>query len=485
MAAPWRFLPCSNCCDCVIFTDDFNRTNIGNDWQQKSGTWSIESNRLKGCGSGTQMLWTGPEELTDNFSVQVQVTFAAEGQKARIFFGGDGSRAFYAEFEVGPIINPGTYYAYYLFYTRIFDPDGAQIGATSEHTLNSGSYETLSCFLCIWSDGDDYRILTAGLLYGSTLYAGGRFGKVDVASFPGGHVGLGGDDADTCLLFDDLKLARPEGQCIPCKKQCAHIKWDEKPSCLKITFEGFGNGPCMLWGDWEGCHCLNRTIYLADYGGCSWRVSTVWADYCFNASSLYTGGMAYWEADVRFTDGHYWLYVTLYAGYHGARTTFWRADLGEDKPEAMTLDVIDFELVQDLVSDICDLGNVTLHAVAVDAHECPPQQNRCLACGPQCGEYPPEIRLRTSGFGGANDGDFILGPGFVDWYHDECVWSYSGDVTWYVRFIYDNQSPSINIFVDHGGYWDGIYGSQTWPIDCTNFTITLTDGSKTAIISNV
>ena len=78
---------------------------------------------------------------------------------------------------------------------------------------------------------------------------------------------------------------------------------------------------------------------------------------------------------------------------------------------------------------------------------------------------------RPPGFGGANDGDFILGPGFVDWYHNECVWSYSGDVTWYVRFIYDRQSPSINVFVDHGGYWDGVYGSQTWPIDCSNFTI--------------
>ena len=40
--------------------------------------------------------------------------------------------------------------------------------------------------------------------------------------------------------------------------------------------------------------------------------------------------------------GHYWLYLTLYAGYLGARTTYWRADLGESKPEAMTLDVTDF-----------------------------------------------------------------------------------------------------------------------------------------------
>lgn len=271
-------------------------------------------------------------------------------------------------------------------------------------------------------------------------------------------------------LFDDFKIARPEGDCIPCQKGCTHILWDEKPSCLKLTFEGFGNGPCMLWDDWEGCHCLNRTVCMSAYGSCTWRVATVWADYCFNSTSLYTGGIAYWEAEVRYTDEHYWLYLTLYAGYLGARTTYWRADLGEEKPEAMTLDVTDFELVVDQVSDICDLSNVTLHIEAVDGDSCPPQQNRCLACGPQCGEYPPEIRLRTSGFGGANDGDFILGPGFVDWYHDECVWSYSGDVTWYVRFIYDRQSPSINVFVDHGGYWDGVYGTQTLPIDCSNLT---------------
>ena len=488
MPAPWRFLPCSSCCGCVIFTDDFDRAEIGSDWEEKSGTWSIDTDRLKGCGTGTRILWTGPEELTDIFSIQVQVTFSAEGQKARVFFGGDETQAYYAEFEIGPIINPDTSYAYYLLHIRFFDPDGVQIGTTNDYTLSSGSYGPLFVFLCVWSDGDDYRIVTAGLLdyYGEVLAVSYRFGKVDVASFPGGCVGLGGDDVGTCLLFDDFKIARPEGECIPCQKRCTQILWDEKPSCLKLTFEGFGNGPCLLWGSWEGCHCLNRTIYMTDNGGCTWRVATVWADYCFNSTTLYTGGIAYWEAEVRFTDEHYWLYLTLYAGYLGARTTYWRADLGEDKPEAMTLNVTDFELVVDQVSDICDISNVTLHIEAVDGDPCPSQQNRCLACGPQCGEYPPEIRLQTSGFGGANDGDFILGPGYVDWYHDECVWSYSGDVTWYVRFIYDRQSPtSINVFADHGGYWDGVYGSQTWPIDCSNFTITLTSGTKTAIMSNI
>ncbi|MBU4273296.1 MAG: hypothetical protein KKA28_15665 [Planctomycetes bacterium] len=54
-----------------------------------------------------------------------------------------------------------------------------------------------------------------------------------------------------------------------------------------------------------------------------------------------------------------------------------------------------------------------------------------------------------------------------------------------MRFVYNKQPPNINVFVDHGSYWDGVWGSQTWPIDCSNFTITLTSGSKTAIISNV
>ena len=29
-----------------------------------------------------------------------------------------------------------------------------------------------------------------------------------------------------------------------------------------------------------------------------------------------------------------------------------------------------------------------------------------------------------------------------------------------MRFVYNKQSPNINVFVDHGGYWDGVYGSR-------------------------
>lgn len=490
MAASWRLLPCSSCCNCVIFSDQFERASIGNDWQVKTGTWSIVNvsgdRKLQGCGTGTRILWTGEEELTDNFSVLVKVNFTAAGQKARIFFGGDQTDAYYAEFEVGPIVNSS-----YPLYSRMFTPDGTQIGSTQTYTTNwTSTYVPIKLFFCVWSDGDNYRVLTSKLYAtdSGTPLASYRFDKVDVASFPGGRVGLGGDDADACLLFDDFQIARPEDICIPCYIECPDIRWDEKPSCLKLTFTGFGNGPCLLWGSWEGCHCLNRTIYLVG-GNCLWRNNIKPADFCFDAYTLYTGGAVYWQIDIRYDAGHYWLYVTLYAGYRGAWTSYWRADLGTEKPEAKTLDVSDFVLVEDKVSDICDISNVALHVEAVDGDPCPPQQNRCLVCGPQCGEYPLEIRLRTSGFGGDNDGDFILSPdtgGVVDWYHYECKWLYDGAVKWYVTFQYNKQGPSqYNVFVHHGTYWDGVWGSQVWPIDCSDFTITLTSGEKTAIISNV
>jgi hypothetical protein len=456
MTAPWRLLPCANCCDCNIFVNMFERGSVGEAWEVKSGNWSISNGALRGCGTGTRIMWTGEEDLSDNFTVLSPVWFRTAGQKYRLFFGGEDDGAWSVEFENGPILSGA-----FKIYIRILDADGVQFSDTQEQNVawaDYGQLDDIYIGMCVWSDGDEYRIVSA-VLYLGYQRLDWRMGKISATELRDGRAGLGGDDNGTCLIFGDYYLQRPEGSCPKCVISCPHVLWDEKPSCLKRTFTGFGNGPCLLWGSWEGCRCLNRTIYLADWqqadpltsDKCAWRSCLVQADFCFNSTTLYTGGVPYWEAKVCFIDGCYWLYVTLYAGYHGARTTYWRANLGESKPEAKTLDVANFELVVDQVSDICDLSNVTLHVEAVDGDPCPPQQNRCLVCGPQCGEYPPEIRLRTSGFGGANDGDFILSPGVagvVDWYHYECNWRYSGAVDWIVCFMYDRQAPAqYNVFV--------------------------------------
>ena len=112
----FQFTP-NCCCDCTIFNDDFERTSVGGNWEIKSGTWSIvqsgnywnPNNSLQGCGTGSRILWTGLDDLTDNVSIGATVTFTTANQKCRLFFGGDDSSAYYAEFawlEPGSGWNP-------------------------------------------------------------------------------------------------------------------------------------------------------------------------------------------------------------------------------------------------------------------------------------------------------------------------------------------------------------------------------------------
>ena len=123
-------------------------------------------------------------------------------------------------------------------------------------------------FLCIWSDGNDYRIVTAGLLNALwwihwspvTDSEKSMLRQFSTAT----RVGLGGnDDAGICLLFDDFKIARPEGECIPCQKAMHQHPLGRKTFLPETHLRWFWQRARVRCGaSWEGCHCLNRSIYL-------------------------------------------------------------------------------------------------------------------------------------------------------------------------------------------------------------------------------
>ena len=498
--------------------------DVGSGWSVEAGTWSIESgtestfpydhySRLKGCGTGTKILqaFHGP----DVFSVQVEVTFSTLGQKARIFFGGDDTAACYVEIEAGPlvfvanpfIVNTATYYF------RLFDASGNQVGDTRTHVFSSNlapafTYGPLFVGICVWSDGDNYRIVTAGFpSYDYNVWQYWyRLGEINVTTFPGDQIALGGDDAGSCLYFDRFYILEPTGgmneslwiECLPCRVGCAYAKWDEVPSCLRLTYSGFAPGDCEIYGQ-SPCSCLDRSMYLGNQPSpaaayesvqppsCTWTVCDVpstWYDYCFP-------GSVWHKAYLDFSDGHYWLCVKISTGSGFSETTLllWRSDLGPDKPEAMSLDVSDFELVTNNFIG-CDATNVTLRVEAVDGHT-PCVYNTCLESRcPACltgGCDTPELRLQASGFGDERDGDFVLSFSYARTStYGDCCWQYNGgSFGWTVYFYYNNQPPSNNIWITAGPAYFGIYGSQAWPINCTSFSKTLTDGTHTLILSNV
>lgn len=96
------------CCvsgPCIIVTDDFERaddTDLGADWDERSGDWSIDTNRLKEAGtSGAMVICTTPNPLGERSYVQIYV-YPNGGEKYRIILNylNDGSYQ-YVEVECG------------------------------------------------------------------------------------------------------------------------------------------------------------------------------------------------------------------------------------------------------------------------------------------------------------------------------------------------------------------------------------------------
>ena len=168
---------------------------------------------------------------------------------------------------------------------QIFDPAGVQIDGIKYFPVGSLPY-TITAHACVWSDGDNYRVLVAWVGNGAqsayfppwnagnvdySLSYVHRFGKVDVAGFLGSRVGVGGDDDGACLVFDDYYISRPSTPCVECMKECTYIKWDEKPKYLAITFTGWQNGTCARAAtSLRAAVARTGHYHVKDGDGCSW-----------------------------------------------------------------------------------------------------------------------------------------------------------------------------------------------------------------------
>ena len=98
----------------------------------------------------------------------------------------------------------------------------------------------------------------------------------------------------------------------------------------------------------------------------------------------------------------------------------------------------------------------------------------CSGC-----QFLSEVRATVSGVTGY-DGTFILTVS--GWDYQDIYWTYTNGTVTYQLTIPFKWSPSSVHFSIAGLF--GASTTQAWPIDCSNFTITLTSGTQHVVVSN-
>jgi hypothetical protein len=191
---------CGEVVPCEFFADDFNRSNstdMGSDWTETAGDWSIDSNEAEITTTGALLLSTTVNPDGPTSHVAANVKFAASNSRARLIVAATDANN-------------------YLF------ADLHQNGASSVLRLyeKSGGTETL---LATYGP---FLSLTTGVNYswylcynGSQLTTGRGTAVVSAAvtGFTGDLVGVGtGATVSGAINFDDFVANRVSESCEPC-----------------------------------------------------------------------------------------------------------------------------------------------------------------------------------------------------------------------------------------------------------------------------
>ena len=181
-AACLGFWPGSDCCPggCPIFSDSFTRadsTNVGSDWSELLGDWSIASNKLSVATTGAIIKCNTAAGSLNNY--QVRANWTTGTGKARVFVNlTDDSNWHCAEFDGS--------------YVRIFECVGGVETMLTEVPNASGMPQ-----VCV----DSNNFLIADIGVATAIW------QITPTS---PYVGLGtGDTVPAAITFDDFSLETP------------------------------------------------------------------------------------------------------------------------------------------------------------------------------------------------------------------------------------------------------------------------------------
>lgn len=232
--APLRFAAWYPCCLCKT-VESVNLRSIYCDWDVVSGTWTDIT-----YPEGRETLSDGAKLLSQkhikhrNFFIRFRRgSNLCTGQKIKLFFGDDGDDTWYAEYTIGtwPGV-PGT--------IKVFSPTG-QVGETRTSKYLANGIAITYYSICLWTNTDGQRILSAGITWGSspvqTRYFG--FTRPNSDEFFDTRYGIGGDANGNNLGFlNAFHEQREDRDCDECRRPCGGCDWQGRPAKMLVDIDG-------------------------------------------------------------------------------------------------------------------------------------------------------------------------------------------------------------------------------------------------------
>jgi hypothetical protein len=270
MGAPWRFLPCSNCCEgeCNRFEDDFDRessSNIGSDWTEEAGDWSIESDDFLTTADTNAIAIASWNVHVNHLAHRVQVKVDGSTDDVLRIIGGwaDSSNYWYGQ---AALAAGGIEFSLW----KVSGGSATQETATITDTGEGAFSAPLDLHLCLYSAGVEFMYREAG---GNEWRTGGNaVGGVFLGKQ--GGVGTGGTAAG--IEFDEFEISEHRSShilCPPCPPPTTHLRCplcisNQTPVTFRAVFSGITEDGC---GD---CSELNSTWDLPFYNAttivCRW-----------------------------------------------------------------------------------------------------------------------------------------------------------------------------------------------------------------------
>ena len=217
------------CCigDCIIFTDDFEREEIGANWDIIAGDWDIVDGHLVTEDENAEIESTtrGPKNEEDVFAFIVRVRLKPEAKGDQLYVRID--RRYRIVVHNGDADNVTS--------LRLYDDDG---GATLLGTYSHNDHSDMTLTVCVSSQWITATFAT------EPDPDDGLSAPVEITD---GYIGLGtiGLDAASTARFDDFEIEKGfevDPDCPPCVPFCQYVHWPDK----------LEDGQTLYTADWTG-----------------------------------------------------------------------------------------------------------------------------------------------------------------------------------------------------------------------------------------